>query len=267
MRHDRMTLVKASKGDSARSIAGWIIDQGTADQAPMAPGEVLWLRYPDPEDPDYGVLAPVDVARLGADSYAEAMGSNRDLFRRGMTPAGVIMPPEDQAFLSDTQLDELDRDIGRRFTDKGNRHRLALMKYRFDIQSLDTVTAKDAEFVALMEFAIEDCARVYRVPIEFVGGVRRTYQNMDAAFRGIWMMALEPEATWLGDEFTAGLAPMFGDEVDFVALDMANVVALQDDEAAKWAIQREQMEAGALTANEYRESQGMEPMEDRKSVV
>ena len=83
-------------------------------------------------------------------------------------------------------------------------------------------------FVALMEFAIEDAARVYRVPIEFIGGVRRTYQNMEAAFKGIWMMALEPQAAWMADELSSRLIPAFGDEADFVAFDLSDVVALQE---------------------------------------
>jgi len=260
VRHDKMEVIKATKGDSARTIAGWVIDPRTADQAVLAPGEVLWLRYPDPADPDYGVLAPGDVARLGADSYQDAMSSNRDIFKRGLTPSGIILPPEGQEFLSEQQMLDLDRDIGRRFTAKESKHRLAIMRHRFQVESLATVSPKDAEFVALMDFAIEDAARVYRIPIEFVGGTRRTYQNMDAAYKGIWMMALEPEATWIGDELTARLVPMFGDQIDFVALDLSDVTALQDDEAERWRIAREQMEVGALTANEYREGVGLDPL-------
>lgn len=255
VRHDRVTPERASEGDSARTIKGWFLDPGQSTEAHLPKGEMLWLRYPDPNDPDYGVLAPTDIAKLGADSYQDAMSSNRDMFRRGLTPAGMVLPPEGVDFFSDEQMDSLDMDIGRRFTDKNSRHRLAIMKYRFGVESLDMVSPKEAEFVALMEFAIEDTARVYRVPIEFVGGTRRTYQNTEAAHRGIWMMALEPEATWLGDELSMRLAPMFGDEVDFVALDMSNVVALQEDEQARWGRHREMIEAKVETPDEYRTSE------------
>ena len=261
VRHDRVEIIKAAPGDSARTIKGWTLDPRTTDQTELQKGEMVWFRYPDPADPDYGVLAPGDVARLGADSYQDAMSSNREIFRRGLTPAGVITPPEGQEFFSDLQMEELDRDIGRRFTDKKAQHRLAILKHRFGIESLATVSPKDAEFVALLDFAIEDAARVYRIPIEFVGGTRRTYSNTEAAQRAIWMMALEPEATWFGDELTVRLAPAFGDEVDFVAMDLSDVIALQGDEAERWRMDRERMEAGAMTANEYRESQGWEALD------
>lgn len=76
----------------ARTIASWILDEHTADRQELQKGEVLWMRYPDPEDPDFGALAPTDIARLGADSCHDAMLSNRDIVRRGLQAAGLVMP-------------------------------------------------------------------------------------------------------------------------------------------------------------------------------
>ena len=52
------------------------------------------MRCPDPEDPDFGAVATCDITRLGADSYRDAMPSNRDTLRRGLQAAGLVMPPE-----------------------------------------------------------------------------------------------------------------------------------------------------------------------------
>lgn len=268
LKHGRMRVIKAgdpeapaSKPDQFRTIGGWWVDKGRKDQQKLDPREVVWFRNVDPNDPDYGALAPADIASLGADSYHDAMRSNRDIFRRGLTPAAVIMPPEGQEEFEDVeQMAELERDLGRKLTDRSARHRLAVLKYRFDFEPLKSVTPKDAEFVALMDFAIEDAARVYRIPIEFVGGARRTYQNMDAAYKGIWMMTLEPRACWLADEITEKVASTFGEDL-FVGFDLSGVVALQEDEAARWSREKEQMEAKAISVNEWRQEQGRDPLD------
>ena len=268
LKHSRLAPIKPGDSDAipappgqVRSIAGWWLDRRSATEEKLDPREVLWMRYVDPDDPDYGVLAPSDIARLGADSYQEAMQSNRNTFRRGLKASALVMPPKDtgQEFESDEQLSELERELNRKLYDPRAENRIAALKYRLDIQALDGISPKDAEFVALMEFAIEDAARTYRVPIEFVGGVRRTYQNMDAAFKGIWMMALEPQASWIADELTVKLANAWGDDL-FVGFDLSEVTSLQEDEAERWRREREQIEVDVLARNEWRESHGMEAL-------
>lgn len=261
LRHDRVQIARAGKGDSARTIKGWMLDPQSPEKEELQKGEILWMHFPDPEDPDYGALAPGDIARLGADSYHDAMQSNRDIFRRGLQAAGLIMPPEGIEFFDSVQMEELARDIDRKVAGKGARHRLPVLKYRFGVENLDSVSPREAEFVALLSFAIEDAARVYRIPIEFIGGTRRTYQNMQAAFTGIWMMALEPETCFIADELSFKLVPAFGEEADFLAFDLSNVTALQEDEKERWRRSKEQMEAGVLTANEWREGEGKDPLE------
>jgi len=112
--------------------------------------------------------------------------------------------------------------------------------YRFGFEQFG-VTPKDAEFIALMEFAIEDVARAYRIPIEMVGGVRRTYQNNEVADVALWQRCLEPESSWIADELTSKLVPAFGlDPAEyFLGFDLSAVVALQDDESVAWARDRE----------------------------
>lgn len=269
LRHDRIRIEKAEPTDvSARTVRAWTLDPDTAQKQELQRGEILRLRYPDPNDPDYGALAPVDIARLGADSYQDAMAANRAIFRGGLKASGIVVPPEEQqSFEDDTQIEELERELNRKLYSDKAAGKLAVLKYRFGVTPLQGISPKDAEFISLLNFAIEDAARAYRIPIEFIGGARRTYQNMEAAFRGIWMMALEPEAMWLADELSVNLAPMFGDNVDFVALDLSNVVALQEDEKARWGREREQLEAGVLVKNEWRVSHGLDELEMAQSSI
>jgi hypothetical protein len=56
------------------------------------------------------------------------------------------------------------------------------------------------------------------------------------------------------------LVPQFGGEVDFLAFDLSDVTALQEDEAHRWAREREQIAAGVVTGNEWRAEQGLDPL-------
>lgn len=265
----RLAVVKASADDMFRSIAGWTLDRNSASRRDLTPGEVLWFRYVDPADPDYGVLSPLSVARLAADAYTAAMKSNRDLFKRGLAAAGMVVPPEEMTFDDDAQRHELERDISRMLMGDENRHALAVMPYRFDVRSFG-ISPKDAEFTALMDYAIEDVGRAYGVPIEFIGGSRRTYQNLGEAQSSLWTNTLEPEAVFLAEELTGKLLPMFGADgagVDFLAFDLSDIAALQDDEGARWAIQKEQLSAGALGVNEWRADNGLEALPNAPLLI
>ena len=238
----RMSAIKAEADDEFRTLAGWWRDQNTPQAMKLAPSEVVWFRHADPNDPDYGALAPADVARLGADSYQEAMTANRNVFGRGLQADGMIVPPDEQGAFGWEQSDELERDINDKMRGARNAHAVPLMPYRLDFVPFANMSPHDAEFIALMEFAIEDVARAFGVPIEMVGGTRRTYQNNEAADAAFWGRTLEPLARWYASVITHQMVPMF-EGIDYVAFDLSSVAALQEDETARWMRGKEQVSA------------------------
>lgn len=261
-RHDRLTETRGGRGEP--SVTGWTLDKNKPGEMPLTAGEVLWMRYPDPNDPDYGALPPMAAARLGADSYTAAMRANKAIFDNGIMAPGMLMPPkgEGDEFFTPTQLDAVAGALEKRATGVDKAHRLLAVPYRFEVQGLN-LTPKDAEFQGLLDFAIEDVARAYGVPVEFVGGSRRTYQNLENADRSFYSNTIGPEAAWLAEELTERLLPMFGDGagVDFIAFDLSAVSALQEDETAAWNRSSSQIASGAITVNEWRTTQGLEPLE------
>lgn len=263
-RHGRLSVVKAAETDAARTVAGWKLDadRGTGGET-LPPDEVIWFRYPDPEDPDYGALPPAGVARLGADSYRDAMVANRDIFRRGLRADAIITPGEEfGGQFSFENIGELRALIEDALKGTENNHGVSPLPYPFNVSSLAGISPKDAEFVALLDFAIEDAARAYRIPIEMVGGTRRTYQNNEAADAALWQRSLMPEACWLAEEMTARLVPLFGlDPSDyFLAFDLSDVVALQDDEDSRSMRATAQLGDGRITVNEWRAEEGLDPV-------
>lgn len=257
VKHSRIDVVKAGAEDAARTIAGWTLDRGKRSQKSLVSADVAWLRYVDPDDPDYGCLAPAQVAALGSEAYGQAMRSNLDIFRKGLRAGAIITPPEESSTLGWDQVDEMQADVDRQLRSARNNHNVAVMPYRFGIERLD-ITPHDAEFVALLEFAIEDVARAFKVPIEMVGGTRRTYQNAEAADRALWARCLEPEAAWIAEELTASFIPAAGLGPEYVlGFDLCDVTALQDDETLRWTRDKEAIGIGAMLPNEWRSEMGM----------
>lgn len=267
VKSDRMQVIKpgddqapSTSSSRVRSIAGWHKDRYTSGSDILTPDEVVWFRYVDPDDLDYGCVAPAEVAKLGADSYRDAMKSNRDIFRRGLTAGGMLLPAKDDGEFDEDQALDLESDLSKRLMGRENNHAIAVMRTRFELAPFSNITPHDAEFLGLLDFTIEDVGRAFGVPIEFIGGSRRTYQNLPESSVLIWMQTLEPEATFIAEELTAKLVPLFGGEADFVAFDLSNVSALQEDEAKRWAIARDAIRAGALTVNEWRKEEGLAPL-------
>jgi HK97 family phage portal protein len=237
LKHSRLEVVPPGKDDKARTVAGWKLDGGRG--APIPTADVIWFRYPDPEDPDYGCLSPAQIASLGSEAYGQAMRSNLDIFRKGLRAGAILTPPEDMGSLGWDEIDELQQDVDSRMRGAANNHNVLAVPYRFGVERLD-ITPHDAEFVALLEFAIEDVARAFKVPIEMVGGTRRTYQNAEAADRALWQRCLEPEAAMIADELTRRLIPAAGLGPEYVlGFDLCDVTALQDDESLRWTRDRE----------------------------
>ena len=254
LKHTRL----APKKDATKIIGGWTLDPHTKGAQALAADEVVWVRFPDPADPDYGALPPLAAARLGADTYAAAMKSNWAIFANGLAPGGFVLPPEGQQW-NEEQLDEAQEAWTRKLRGVEKRHRWLFMPEPYTIKE-NSLTPRDAEFLGGLDFSVEDVARAYGLPIELVGGSRRTYQNLENAMRAVWMFTLEPEASMLAAELTEQLVPMFGGEADFVAFDLSDVTALQEDEAKRWARVREQLAAGSLTINEWRAGEGLDPV-------
>lgn len=257
VKHTRLTVVKPGPDNPGRTIGGWTMDAGKRSATPLPAADVVWLRYVDPDDPDYGCLAPAQIAALGSEAYGQAMRSNLDIFRKGLRAGALITPPEEASTLGWDQVEEMQADVDRQLRGARNNHNVAVMPYRFGVERLD-ITPHDAEFVALLEFSIEDVGRAFKIPIEMIGGTRRTYQNAEAADRALWARCLEPEAAWIAEELTAKLIPAAGLGPEYVlGFDLCDVTALQDDETLRWTRDKEAMGMGAMLVNEWRAEMGM----------
>lgn len=251
-RPDRVSILP----DPVNYIKGFLYEplNGTQD-IPFTPGETIWIPYPNPLD-EYAGLSPIAAARGSADYATEAVRANTRLFKNGLQIGGIVMPPAGSPHeLTADQAKELDSYFTRRFQGQDKAHRWATMRHNYEIWQGGT-TPKEADFLGGLAFSIEDVARAYKVPLDLIGG-QRTYANVESALKALWMHCLLPEAEFIATELTEKLLPLFPAQAgELIEFDTSGVVALQEAEGDKWTRAKEQLGAGALLINEWRDSIG-----------
>ena len=212
VRPDRVRVVPSAKGYVARFD---YYPPGASQPIAYLPEEVVWLRYPNPLE-EYSGLSPLAAARIAADTAGAAMRSNRNLFLNGVNAGGLITP-ENDAIISEGQAAELTELLRKRMRGVDNAHRWMVLRYDAKFTPM-AMTPKDAEYLGSLKWNLEEICRAYGVPQDLVGG-QRTYENVDAAMKAIWVNTVLPEARLLASELTEQLLPMFPGQADEIAFD------------------------------------------------
>lgn len=271
VRHDRLDVKRWAKpGDEL--VTGWTLDPNTAGRRDLPADGVVEFRFPDIADPDYGALPPLAAARLGADSYSAAMKSNAAIFKNGIRTPGFIGPESDDTAWTDEQLLTVADALDKNARGELKAHRTIALPYPAKFTGV-SLSPKDAEFTALLDFSVEDVGRAFGIPLEMIGGNRATYRNREQAALDFWATC-GSEAMFIAEVLTEVVVPLFGPDsgVDFVAFDMSGISALQEDETAAWGRAQAQIGVGAVRVGEWRASQGMddlpnEPLDPGKAGV
>lgn len=222
--------------------------------------EIVWLRYPNPID-EYAGLPPLVAARLAADVASASMKSNRNLFTQGMQIGGLLSPKGDKVSFTQTQAEELERLLARRFKGVDKAHRWGVLRFEAEVKAL-AITPKDAEFVAGLNMTFRQVCRVYGTPSPLLGDLEHaTLANLQELDLTFWQHAMVPDANFYAADLEEQLLPLFrrGD-VDHLAWDFSQVPALQEAAAAVWDRERQQIEAGAILINEWRKDKGKPPV-------
>lgn len=241
--------------DKKDFIRGWeYTPPGGGTPVPLRLDEVIYDAYPNPNDL-YAPLVPMAAVRLAAEVASEAMKANRKMFSQGMMAGGFIMPPDKDSQYSDEQAAELNEMMTRRFSGTGNAHRWQTLKYYLTLKEAG-VSPKDAQWIEGSNLTFRQVCRGMGVPPPLVGDAEyATLANLEVYERALWEHTLSFETEFVAGGFTRQLAPVFG--VDEIMFDLGAVVALQEDEDARWGRAEKQIELGAITINEWREVEGL----------
>jgi len=229
------------------------------------PNEIVWFRYPNPLD-EFASLSPLVAARLAADTGSAMMTANRNLFANGLLGGGAVVPNDDRITFTQPQAESLEAMLDARYRGVDKAHRWSVLRYAAKFQNL-AVSPKDAEFVSGLDLTARQVWNAYGIPAPLLNDLAHaTLSNTREFERQLWVHTLQPDAMLRADEITQQLLPMFGRRSgppaspNVAEFDFSKVAALQFAETETWDRERQAIESGAMTINEWRLRHGMAPV-------
>lgn len=212
-------------------------------------GDVLHLR----DRSDDGLIGRSRISRApgpvqnaaGLQTFATSMWEN------GTMPAGTLRHPKT---VSDPARKRLKSDL-EQFRGVGNARKLLLLEEGLEYSPLGLVP-EQAEVLNSRRFSVEEIARLYSVPPPIVGDLTHgTFSNVETLGRQFATFCLAPWCTKLQTVIGRALLPR-GMEIE---IDLAGL--MRGDFAARWQALVQAHQAGLLTANEIRVSEGYPPLD------
>lgn len=230
------------------------------------PDEIVWQRYPNPLD-EFSALSPVVAARLAAEVGTAAMKANRNLHTQGLQIAGMVVPKTKDGHavqFSPEQATELEERLQRRFAGADKAHRWAVLRYEAEFRPVN-ISPKDAEFLGGLNLTLRQVANAYGIPAPLLNELEHaTLANLREFQQSLWEHALVPDLGLRQQEIEEQFLQMFpvrgGPRPDHLEYDFSRVAALQESQTETWARDRQAIEAGALTINEWRRQNGLPPV-------
>lgn len=221
--------------------------------------EIVWFRYPNPLD-EMSPLSPLLAAERASVTGGAMMDGNAALFNQGLQMGGFITPAADKTSFTQPQADDLEAFLETRVRGPKNAKKWHVL--RFDAQFKEAqISPKDAEFVNGLNVTLRRVCNVYGVPSPLMNDLEHaTLANLNELHKVLWSDALKPDAQLRQDEITEQLLPRFPGRPMHAEFDFAKVEALQESATAVWDRQRQQIEVGGLTINEWREANGLPPV-------
>lgn len=237
-------------------LQGFLYESVHGGQIPFRADEVIWFRYPNPID-EFSPLSSLAAARLAADTAKSMMQSNNNLFKNGMQLGGIITPGTDKVSFSKEQADDLSVQLDQRLRGVDKAHRWAVMRFEANLKALN-LTPKDAEFIGGLNMTLRQVCNAYGIPSPLLNDLEHaTLANLGPLMRMAWENALVPDSMLRSDEIREQLLPMFKDGPDHCEHDYSKVAALQESATESWSRERQQIDVGGITINEWRKTKGL----------
>ena len=203
VRPDRMTPVP----DRDRFLAGWIYTSPDGrEKIPLLPTDVIFARYPDPEDP-YGGCGPIQSVLTDIEAARYASEWNRNYFINSAEPGGVIQVDHE---LDDEEFNEL---VDRwRDTHRGvaRAHRIAVLEAGATWVP-NAHSMKDMDFAALrtiMADTIRESLGMHKVMTGISDDVNRANAQTGEEVFASWKVA--PRLDRWRNVLNSQYLPLFG---------------------------------------------------------
>lgn len=196
-------------------------------------------------------LSPLAQLReaIGISIAGEQMSAS--LMANGAQPSGALKHPGE---LSDDVAARLRQQWSSRYGGSGNAGKTLVLEDGMSFEQIG-MTSVDAQFLDQRKLTIEEIARGFRVPLHMIGMLdRMTNNNVEALNRGYYDQALMP----LLEVFESEMSRAFNLPDDlFVEFDVKRL--LRADFKARQEGNRTMWQSGAMSSNEWRIEEGMNP--------
>jgi len=217
------TALDHREGSSKRKIGVGLAGEGA-----------LQLSFFHPLDDHYG-FAPLEAALMALDIHNAAGRWNKALLDNSARPSGALVyAPKEGGNLSDEQFDRLKAELEDGYSGAARAGRPLLLEGGLDWKAMG-LTPKDMDFIEAKHGAARDIALAFGVPPMLLGiPGDNTYANYQEANRAFYRMTVLPLVARTAKEFSAWLAPAFGEGLK-LWYDADLVEGLTAERDALWA--------------------------------
>lgn len=249
---DQVLPVVNRKGAGEDALQGWQVKIGNDKPIGLLPSEVLWLRYPHPDDP-WGCLAPwaASARAEGLDNLAAAWQEGE--FKNGARTGNVV-------YLGDLEESVFNQTVAEwRAASEGPENAL---KQLFTSGSTPakvermTMTGVELGYLESRVRSAEEACLAFGVPKDHLMG-GSTYDNQHAAWVKLWTDRLVPSSEIIVSELDRQMLP---DPREQAAMDVSGVAALQENQDAIVGRVVNAVNADLMMVDEGREELGLEPL-------
>jgi len=262
LRPDRMRIIpdKSAK-DTNMYIKGYLHVGDSGRTTSLLPEEVVWFRYFNPIH-EYAGLAPMAPARLSLDLGRNALKFDSAFFANGALPQDLIFQVDGP--VTEDEVEAFYQRLEKRHKGVSNAHRPMLwdLSQGAKPQTLG-LNHRDMEFMAALNFTVEDAARIWGVPPpKMYSQTQSIYNNVRQADIEFYTDTISSEWKFLQSEVSELLIPALSrsDEDLYVAFDTSDILPLQEAMAEQQESQRKDITTGIMTINEVRRKRNLPPV-------
>jgi HK97 family phage portal protein len=201
-------------------------------------------------------ISPIEMAResIGLGLAAEQFASG--FFANGARPSMVLKHP---GSLSQEAQNNLRAQFEATQTGLNNAQRVAILEEAMDVKEL-TIPPGDAQFVEQRKFSVEEIARQFRVqPFKIGHHERSTFNNIEHLSIDHVVSTIRPWAVRWEQAIRKDLIPV--EEQDEYFAEFLTAGLLRGDHAARGEFYRTMWNIGALSSNDIRELENLNPTE------
>jgi HK97 family phage portal protein len=222
VRPDRMTPVPSPTD----YLAGYVYTGPEGQRIPLARGDVIFVRMPNPLDP-YRGMGPVQSILATLESNSAMIEWNRNFFRNSAEPGGII---EVEKRLSDDEFTEMNTRWAEQHRGVSNAHRVAVIEQGKWIDR--NVSQRDMQFIEGLGVSKDLIREAFGMPKFAVGDVSDVNRATAEASKAWFAEQITvPRLERWQQALNSDLLPMFGPGAAGLEFDYDTPVT--EDEAAE----------------------------------